>query len=222
VCTLSDTRVQFHAVESLYVPVAIAVAVLIYGAVFLAILRYRARPGRTPSRKFEAPVAEGLYALAIAAIVVVLVSTTFRHENREDPVTGRPAVVVDVTAAKWNWTFTYPALHRTFQGVNDRPTTLVVPVGERVRFHITSIDVIHSFWVPDVRFKRDAFPRRTSTFDLVFDQDMVSRGVCAEFCGLKHADMAFVVRALPPRQFAAWAGRERVAAGRAGAGRSAA
>lgn len=211
---MSDTRLQFHDVQALYVPIALVVTALVYGAVLLAIVRYRQRPGRTPSSRSEAPVMESIYVLAIAAVVVVLVTQTFRHEDKVDPVKGRPALTVDVTAAKWNWTFAYPALHRTFHGVNERPTVLVVPAGRKVRFHITSLDVIHSFWVPDVRFKRDAFPRRTSTFDLVFDRDMVSRGECAEYCGLKHSDMGFVVQALPPDRFAAWAARQRSAAAR--------
>jgi cytochrome c oxidase subunit 2 len=209
---LSDTRLQFHDLQSLYIVIAVVVAALIYGAVLFAVVRYRQRPGQMPSQRAEAPVVESIYLFAIAVVVVVLVTQTFRHEDRVDPVKGRPSLVVDVTAAKWNWTFAYPALHRTFHGIDERATVLVVPVGRKVRFHITSIDVIHSFWLPDMRFKRDAFPERTSTFDLVFDRDMTGRGACAEYCGLKHSDMGFVVRALPPARFDAWAARQRAAA----------
>jgi cytochrome c oxidase subunit 2 len=206
---LHDTRLQFRDLQALYLPVALVVAVLVFGTVLFAVVRYRARPGREPSARSEAPVLESVYVLALAVIVVVLVTRTFRTEDRVDSLAARPALTVDVTAAKWNWTFAYPSLGITVHGVEDRPSLLRVPAGKTVQFRMTSIDVIHAFWVPDVRFKRDAFPRRTTAFDLVFDRDMVSRGECAEYCGLKHSNMNFVVDAMPPAAFAAWAARAK-------------
>ena len=81
---------------------------------------------------------------------------------------------------------------------------LVVPARETVEFAITSRDVIHAFWVPHLRFKRDAFPRLTTKFDLVFDKPGSYPGNCAEFCGLHHADMRFGVRVLPRAEFDEW------------------
>jgi cytochrome c oxidase subunit 2 len=88
-------------------------------------------------------------------------------------------------------------------GTNRNPPTLVVPIGEEIRFSLTSRDVIHAFWIPSLRFKRDAFPGRQTLFGLSFARAGVHRGVCAEFCGLHHADMSFRVRAVPRARFEA-------------------
>jgi cytochrome c oxidase subunit 2 len=84
-----------------------------------------------------------------------------------------------------------------------------VPSDTTVRFTLTSRDVIHSFWVPAVRFKRDAFPKRTTTFDLVFDQPGFHPGYCAEYCGLQHGAMHFSVNVLAPADFSAWVGQQQ-------------
>ena len=75
---------------------------------------------------------------------------------------------------------------------------------EAVRFEITSVDVIHSFWIPALRYKHDAIPGSTQIATLVFSRG-VFPGQCAEFCGLRHADMIFTADALSPAAFTAWA-----------------
>jgi cytochrome c oxidase subunit 2 len=88
---------------------------------------------------------------------------------------------------------------------NDRDQpTLGVPAGQRVEFSLTSRDVIHSFWIPFERFKRDAFPDRVNRFDLVFDDPGGHDGICAEFCGLRHTGMRFRVLVLSEPDFRRW------------------
>ncbi|MGZ4254703.1 MAG: hypothetical protein ACXVR2_15790 [Solirubrobacteraceae bacterium] len=74
-----------------------------------------------------------------------------------------------------------------------------------MRFNLSTTDVIHAFWVPEVRFKRDLIPGATQSVTLVFPDAGTFQGQCAEFCGLRHADMVFIVRAVAPATFAAWA-----------------
>jgi cytochrome c oxidase subunit 2 len=119
-------------------------------------------------------------------------------------VTKHPQVRIEITAFQWQWRFHYAGTKVTVIGGPDSEPVLTVPAGEVVRFTGTSDDVIHSFWVPDERFKRDLFPNRTTTFDLVFDHLGTHPGHCAEFCGLRHADMNFRVRVLSPADFRAW------------------
>ncbi len=95
------------------------------------------------------------------------------------------------------------------EGVEGEYPTLTVPTDTTVRFTLRSNDVIHAFWVPDVRFKRDAFPNRTTEFDLRFDETGRHEGICAEFCGLDHTIMRFEVDALPPAEFARWLDQAR-------------
>lgn len=204
---LVDSRSEFAGLARLYVAIAVIVALLVFGLTLFALLRFRRRRGaeRVPSRRRDAPVLEGLYLLAIAIVVVVLVAATFSTESRVDAVAARPALRIAVTAADWRWRFDYPA-----QGVSSLPnslgvTDLVVPVGETVEFDMRSLDVIHSFWIPERRFQRNAFPNRTTRFDLVFPRPEVDINArCNEFCGLGHTDMRFLVRALPRAQFDQW------------------
>jgi cytochrome c oxidase subunit 2 len=174
-----------------------------------AAVRYRRRSDDLPRQRSDAPRLELAYALVLAGIVAVLATATFRTESRVDRVSARAPVTVDVTASKWKWRFSYPqyGFSRT-SPAPQAPATLTVPIHTTVQFELTSLDVIHSFFVPGLRFKRDAFPDRNTRFDLVFDRAGYT-GTCAEFCGLHHADMRFNVEALPAGEFLDWARAER-------------
>jgi cytochrome c oxidase subunit 2 len=89
-------------------------------------------------------------------------------------------------------------------GDDQRPPTLHLPVGEPIEFVQRSQDVVHSFWIPALRFKRDVWPDDTTEFDLTVDRAGVYAGHCAEFCGLHHADMNFIVVAESRDRFDRW------------------
>jgi cytochrome c oxidase subunit 2 len=209
VVALVDTRKEFDDLANVYVPVAIAVAAIIIGSILVFVVVFRRRDDELPRQRDEAPRLELLYAAVLAVVVTILLVLTFRTQDRVDAVSPRPGLKVTVTAAKWNWRFHYPAQGITRIAGQTRPTPLVVPSDTTVRFTLTSLDVIHSLWIPEVRFKRDAFPKRTTQFDLVFDEPGFYSGQCAEFCGLKHSDMRFSVDVRTPEEFAAWAARQR-------------
>jgi cytochrome c oxidase subunit 2 len=199
-----NTRHEYKHLFDVYVPIALGVFVLFAGAILFAVIRYRRREGREPLYRHDAPVAEFVYVVVLAGIVALLASLTFSTEAKVDRVSATPALQVNVTASKWKWRFAYPAYGFSLVSADVRPSTLVVPVGETVRFRMSSLDVIHSFYVPALRFKRDAFPQKPTTFDLVFDHPRFM-GQCAEFCGLHHADMRFSVEAMPAAEFKSWA-----------------
>jgi hypothetical protein len=93
-----------------------------------------------------------------------------------------------------------------------RPALMVLPVDEPVKIELTSRDVIHSFFVPDLLFKRDAIPGRTSTFTFTPTKLGTFKAQCAEFCGLWHSKMTFAVQVLSPPDYAAWIDQQRKAA----------
>jgi cytochrome c oxidase subunit II len=202
---LVDTRTEYDHLFSIYVPIAIGVFVLIVALVFVAVLIYRRRPPERAARWHEHNPLEGSYAVLLACVAAFLLYLTFNAEHKVDTVSReqKPAVVIDVVASKWEWTFNYPAYGITRRsGVVGRQS-LVVPAGEAVRFRLTSLDVIHSFWIPALRYKHDAIPGSTQVTTLVF-RPGVYPGQCAEFCGLRHADMIFTADAVNPGAFAAW------------------
>jgi cytochrome c oxidase subunit II len=86
---------------------------------------------------------------------------------------------------------------------------LHVPAETTVRFRMRTRDAVHAFWVPAVRYKADAWPGTTRTFDLVFPEGQAISGKCAQYCGLKHSDMVFTVDAMAPADFRAWMARAR-------------
>ena len=198
-----DTRVEVQGLFDAYLWIGVGVAVIVFGTVGFAAVRYRRRPGREPSRKSDWLPGELAYVGVLVLIAAGLVTATFTTEDKVDAVSGDPALRVDVTAFQWGWTWTYPD-GVSVTGNSQSPPTFAVPTDRTVRFTLSSRDVIHAFWIPDQLFKRDAFPNRTTQFDLDFDHAGMNGGVCAEFCGLQHSRMSFKVLALAEPEFQSW------------------
>lgn len=194
---VSDTA--FRLLMRLSVPVfAFVIAVLV-----VSVLRFRVR---------GAPVDEGppvhgsrrVYAAWLAATTAltgVLIVNPGLVGLAEIRGGDNADLVVRIEGARWFWTITYPGGASTSQ-------ELVLPEGERVRFEVSSRDVVHSMWVPAFRVKIDAVPGRTTvvhaTPTAVGANDFNLRVVCAELCGLGHATMAIPVRILSVPDFQTW------------------
>lgn len=202
-----DTRREYDWVFSIYVPIAIGVFLLFTALIVGSVLWFRRRPVERAARWHENNPLEAAYAVLLTCVAAFLLYITFTAEHQVDTVSAheRPALTIDVTGARWEWLFRYPAYGITHESgvVGDQP--LVVPTNEPVRFDITSADVIHSFWIPELRFKRDAIPGTVEQVTLDFDKAGTFSGACAEFCGLYHSLMVFKVDALSPTAFRAWA-----------------
>src|SRR2546421_2467772 len=204
----SDTRREFAGLFDLYVWVMIVTAAIVFGVVVSAAVRYRRGRGHAPSTRTEANMVEVVYAVILAAVIALLVTRTFTTENRVDAVASPGKLEVEITAFKWGWRFDYPARGVSVVGDLRNPPSLHVPVGEPVVFSERSQDVVHSFWVPALRFKRDAWPDDTTRFELTVDLPGVYAGRCAEFCGLHHADMTFLVVAERRARFQRWLSKQ--------------
>jgi cytochrome c oxidase subunit II len=106
---------------------------------------------------------------------------------------GDSAVQVQAHAVQWGWEFTQPGP----DGPVITHNLLHIPAGQPVDVLITSADVIHSFWVPQLGGKMDAIPGRVNRLRLQADEPGLLHGLCAEFCGTGHAFMRFDVRVVP-------------------------
>jgi cytochrome c oxidase subunit II len=207
---LAATQNDFSDVQAVYMPIALTVLAVVFAAFAFAIVRYRAREGRVPKPTRDHNLGEAALAVGIAAIVAVLVVVTFSADADEAKVVGRPQFRVTAVAFKWGWQFTYPGL----PGVVDRttrtaPPVLHVPANAEVAVRLSTRDTTHAFWIPELRYKRDAWPGVAQTFALTFPAGQHVSGRCAQYCGLRHSDMVFTVQALGRNAFAAWVARAR-------------
>jgi cytochrome c oxidase subunit II len=204
-----STREEYDHLASVYLPIGIAITVLVFSFFLFAVVRYRRRGERMPEQENRRlHWLEAVWALSVAAIVGVLLTITFTTESDVDALADDPGLEVEVTAFQWGWRFDYPESGVTVLGDNLDPPTLMVPTDTTVRFEVVARDVIHAFWIPELRFKKDVFPDRVNEFDLVFDEGTAT-GRCAEFCGLRHANMLFGVEAVPQDEFDSWLERRR-------------
>lgn len=187
--------------------ISTVIFLLVEGALIYAVLRFRRRPGDDSD---AAPVhgntsLEILWTLIPAAIVVVIGVYSFDVLTTiEAP--GRDPLVVEVTGRQFSWQFRYPE-------ADLETSELHLPLGRPVIFRITSEDVIHSFWVPDFRAKRDATPGQVS--ELAMTPSQIGRFPirCAELCGAGHTVMVNEVVVEEPAAYDAWLAEQAAMAG---------
>ncbi|GAB3344799.1 cytochrome c oxidase subunit II [Modestobacter lapidis] len=180
---------------------ALGVAVFVLFAVLLAVGLFRRRPadesaeGRQPSEKRW--IVAGGVVLPVVVLTVVFGATVaaMRAMPNESPP---EALVVEITGHQWWFEVSYPEEGVT---VTDE---LHLPVGRPVTLRLTSADVIHSFWVPELGGKMDMLPDGVNVLQLRADEPGEWGTQCAEFCGLEHATMRVHVVAESPAAFATW------------------
>jgi cytochrome c oxidase subunit 2 len=191
---------------------ALVVGVMVWGLIFWASIFYRRRGADLPRQtKYNLPI-EALYTVVPFLIVAVLFYYTVITQTGVTDLRKRPDVTVSVTAFKWNWQFNYNDRRdpRTGDfvytvGSSDEIPVLVVPENKTVRFVVGSLDVIHSFWVPDTLFKRDVFPAPTKNQTNEWQITPTVRGSyvgrCAELCGTYHSQMNFEMRVVADSEY---------------------
>lgn len=183
---------------------ALVIGVFVWGLIFWCVIRFRKRSEELPPQtRYNLPM-ELLYTVLPFLVIAVLFYYTAIVQTDVDKIRPNPDVTVDVVAFKWNWQFVYPdAKDASGQpvstiGATDYVPVLVVPTHKRIRFVENSKDVIHSFWVPELLFKRDVFPGNvTNMFEVTIEKEGGYVGRCAELCGTYHSMMNFELRAVP-------------------------
>ena len=188
--------------------IEVGIAAVMFGLILLAVLvalalsRRRKRAARPASNRDENMPLELAYAAVVACAVGFIVLASAQEHSAPHPA------VATVTARgfQWCWRFDYPGHDRTVSGScrNGDWPTMVVPAGVPVKLRVTGDDVIHSWWVPYLRYKLDAFPNHVNTVTLTIPHPGRWRGRCAEYCGLNHYSMDFYLRAVSPSRYRQW------------------
>ena len=209
-CLPAAASAEGRDVAALYtgfVAIAAVVAIIVFGGTTWSVLRYRRRrdepPGMLPPQTHGSLRLESTWTAIPIITVLVLFGATLLVLNRVEATADKPGAVIRVEGFRWGWTFQYPDLGITVSGIGSPGPEIVVPAGEPVRVTVTSADVVHSFYVPQFLFKRDAVPGRESSFDFTADAGTY-RGQCAEFCGIYHSRMPFTVRAVSRSDYDSW------------------
>jgi cytochrome c oxidase subunit II len=176
--------------------------------VALGIVLWRRRPLLDQQPEEEAPlefrrktvVVTGLVVLTV--IILVIFGLSSFYTTRDFAWADTHTLTVKVTAQQWWWQVEYQ--NEDASQILTTANEIHIPVGRPVTLELDAVDVIHSFWVPNLMGKQDMIPGRKNFITIQADQPGLYRGQCAEFCGLGHAKMAFLIFAEPQDKFDAW------------------
>lgn len=207
--------------------VCVVIGVLVFGAMAYAILKFRRSKGAVAAQFSHNTKAEIIWTVIPIVILVVMAwpataKLIAMYDTRESEMT------VKITGYQWMWKYEYLGEGIEFTSrmdresdrirqTGERPTVvanphylldvdnrLVLPVDTKVRFVITSDDVIHAWWVPALGWKQDAVPGFINERWTSIDTVGVYRGQCAELCGKDHGFMPIVVEAVSKEDFKRW------------------
>lgn len=191
----------------------VGVGLLVWGLLVYVLVRYRRRgddDAMPEQRAYHIPL-EITYTAVPVVIVAGLFGVSWAATERINDLQPDPATTVEVVGFQWSWQFVYPDEGITITGEPGEPPELVLPVGERARLELTSVDVAHSFWTPDFLSKRDLIPGVDNEIEVTPTETGEYVGRCAEFCGLDHWRMYYDVRVVEPDEYDAWLDEQRAA-----------
>ena len=217
-CAKQGATVQGQQIHDLYVLIiilALPVFAGVEGALLWCVLRYRRRrgDGRPAAQGAGGPRTLGVF-FAIPTVLVACLflfgERTLAEVQRPEP---NPAVELRVDSFQWQWTFYYlnEGFYVTGRTLTREPV-VELPVGAPVHVRLESRDVVHEFFVPDFLFMRNALPGRPNEFSFTPTRIGTFRGQCAEFCGLHHDQMRFVLKVVSQADYVAWVDQARKAA----------
>jgi cytochrome c oxidase subunit 2 len=210
------TREGRH-VESLwhlFLVVAGIVGAIVCGLLVYVLVRYRSRNDDVPDQNpYNIPI-EILYTVLPILIVIGLFSASWFTQRDVVRDVVRPDLTVDVKGFQWQWQFRYQDTPVVITGdpAQENPE-LVLPLGRTVRLNLEALDVNHAFWVPEFLEKRDLIPGIDNHIDVTPTEAGSFVGRCAEFCGLDHWRMGFMVTVLPGDEFDRWLADHSAGAG---------
>lgn len=198
------------------------VTVVVCALLLFAILRFNKRANPVPARFTHNTPLEIAWTLVPVLILVSIGAFSLPVLFRSQEMPADPDVVIKAIGNQWYWSYEYPENGISFDSImltrEELPeygysedeyllatdTAVVVPVGQTVLLQVTANDVIHSWTIPAFAVKQDAVPGRIAQAWFNVEQEGVYFGQCSELCGINHAYMPIVVKAVSPEVYAAW------------------
>jgi cytochrome c oxidase subunit 2 len=152
--------------------------------------------------QYNIPI-EIVYTIIPFIIVAVLFYFTAQKETKIVDTKTPAQHEISVEGIQWSWQFGYPEAGKNavVTGTPENPPTLYMPLGESVRFTITSNDVVHGFWIPAFMIQMQNLPDRTNHLQFTAHKLGTFPGRCNILCGRNHTQMIFKVKVVTPEQY---------------------
>lgn len=230
---VTDISQEVFGLHMLVMWICTAIGIVVFGAMFWSMIFHRKSKGVKPATFHESTKVEILWT-AIPIIILIgmawpATKTLIAMENNDNS-----DITIQVTGSQWKWHYKYFDSDIEFYSVLTTPKDqydnrdgnyvtkgenyllevdkhLVIPVNKKVRFLITSDDVIHSWWVPDFAVKQDANPGFINEAWTKVNEPGIYRGQCAELCGKDHGYMPVVVEVKSEADYAMWIEEQKLA-----------
>jgi cytochrome c oxidase subunit 2 len=221
---------QVYDLHMLIFWICVVACLLVFAVLIYSIFTHRKSKGAVPADFHESTTVEIIWTtipfLVLVAMAVPATTTLLAIEDTRDA-----DMSIQITGYQWKWKYDYLDEDISFfsalttpreqiegtaeKGENyllevDNP--IVVPINKKIRFLITSNDVIHSWWVPDLGWKQDAVPGFINDAWTELSEPGLYRGKCAELCGKDHGFMPIVLIAKTEEDYAAWVDEQKGAA----------
>ena len=219
---VTEVSEEIFDLHMLIMWICVWIGVVVFGIMFWSLWKYRKSSGAIAAKFDDHFWVEIAWTVAATVILVgMAIPSTSVMIKAYDDTEGD--INIMVTGYQWKWQYTYleegvsffsnlatsqeeidNALPKGEFYLSEVDEPLVIPINKRIRFLITGNDVIHSWWVPDFAVKQDAVPGFINTAWTNVPKPGIYRGACTELCGLKHAFMPVVVRAVEQEEYEAW------------------
>ena len=232
---VTRTAANAHEMHMLMLWICVAIGVIVFGAMAYAMVKFRKSKGAKPDTEFtHSTRLEIIWTVVPVLILVVMAVPATRMVVEQYDAKGHE-MTVKITGYQWMWRYeivgedvnfisrldreserlrqsgVVPTVEQHPHYLRDVDRPLVLPVDTKVRFVITSDDVIHAWWVPALGWKQDAIPGFINEAWTSIDTPGVYRGQCAELCGKDHGFMPIVVEAVSKEDFKQWLAQKKPA-----------
>lgn len=213
---------QVYHLHMLILWICVVIGILVFGTMFYSIYHHRKSKGAVAAHFHESTKVEIVWTVIPMLILISMAIPATRTLITLSDA-SKPDLTVKVTGYQWKWHYDYldegvnffstlSTPPQQIQGYAEKgpdyllevDNPLVLPVGKKVRILTTAADVIHSWWMPDLGWKRDAIPGFINESWTLIEQPGVYRGQCAELCGKDHAYMPIVVVAKTEEEYRQW------------------
>jgi cytochrome c oxidase subunit 2 len=208
---------QFH---NLLLVIITGITIFVLVLMLYIAWRFSERRNPEPSKTTHNTLLEVVWTVVPVLILVVIAIPSFRLMYYQAEVANAD-MTIKATGRQWYWTYEYPDhggfTFDSFMIADDEinpeegqlrqlsvDEAIVLPVGRNIRIQITASDVLHSFAMPSFGIKTDAIPGRLNETWARIDEPGIYYGQCSELCGVGHAEMPIVVRAVSEEDFQDW------------------